>query len=1699
MRKSLFSSPLSKIFLLTAFLFAVNRGTVSAQCGLSPFQEPAGVLTPATGVWNIVNVGSGTFADFNVQTGYIYSFYYTSTSALLNYDWDMTFSTTSSIINYDNTNTPVRDSWTGGQACPVRPRPQSLEWYATFNGTVRVNTKTYDNINNLCLNHVPGQGSALLRYKKCPAAADPGGGLNSWNVEAFATTNVNLPNLAARYGYYTDNSIDFNTTSSWAANGNPSQAATWIGCGEIPNDNFTLRARRSGFPCAVYKIYVNNGDDDLQIYVNGNLIHSSACCINSTTQVGNVNGYVLGTGDNMQINLTGVCSGDQTSISIVPQTPMAVNGGTIGGVPDFSNVCEGGVLGNFTNVTSASGGVTGFIGGGTIGYSWEASLDNGATFQTISGVTTDFYNSTTTIPVNGNIIIRRKATDRCGNFNYSNTITLYGRPMPNGNLSPAITTVCPGVEAVLTLNFNPGYEPFSVTFTDGVSNFTRTGVYNGDTIHVISPSSSSIFSFVSVTDSFGCVRTSGFNGNALVQVIQSIVINNVNIDNAQCNGSSDGTITILAVGGQAPLSYSVDNGANFQFSHVFPGLPAGNYDVVVQDNFGCTLANPTNPVVIGEPTAVTHTTTYTDASCANVFDGSVTISASGGTPPYSYTINGGPTQPGSTINGLAAGTYTVYVFDAHNCLDTSSVTISNQYIISVSETAHSDVSCFGGADGSVTVQVNGGIPPYDYSINGVIYQSSGTFSGLSGGTYIIVGRDSKGCTESATVTIVEPGQIGITIDSFTNVLCNGDASGAIYVTTIGGTPGYTFSWSNGEITEDITNASAGVNNVTITDSKGCTGTGSATLSEPFELVLNIASFNHPLCVNDTSGAIDVTANGGVPPYSFSWNNGANTEDLQHLQAGSYTVSVTDANGCQQTISQTLIDPSALVSSIVGTDVTCHGAFNGAADLTVSGGTPPYYYQWSNFQGTEDATALGGGLYYVVITDNNGCQQRDSVTINEPAPLIVSLSVTDITCFNANDGSIASTVTGGTPAYAYLWSSGQNTPNISGLSGGTYALTVTDSNLCSASASGLIINPTAINTSFVINNVSCNLGTDGTVDLIPSGGTAPYTYAWSNGPITEDLTGLSAGVYTLTITDTKNCSKVDSVEVTEPLPLVTSGFIKHVTCAGYQDGFIDITAYGGTLPYSYLWSNGASTEDVAAMPGGNFTVTVTDANNCIVASLYVVIEPTPLVVQLVASDVSCYGGSNGTVAAIPSGGTTPYEYLWNNFITDSFQIGVPAGKYTVLLSDSNGCHTYDSLDIIQPPVINITGTTTDVLCNGQTTGSIDITVTGGTPGYAYDWSFGIFHTEDIDSISAGIYSVTVTDANFCTGADTFSVAQAYNLNYNLSSSSPQCYGANNGFISVDITGGTLPYSYTWNTAPVQHGATAVNLFGGTYTLTVTDSVNCSVTVSATINDPLPIIIDAVSTDSKCSNTPTGSVVVTVTGGVPPFKYELNGILQSSPNFTGLLPGNYVILVRDANSCEGTTTFTVSSPPVFTVDLQAPQFVILEGMTTQLIAYANSSQSPILNYIWNPDSLLSFTNCVDPSNCFNPYATPQFTTVFTVTVMNADSCYASDTVTIIVEHEPSSFIPTAFTPNDDGLNDRFEFDILGATTIEVSVFARWGERLYYNAAQPNGITGANGWDGTKDGKLVPYDTYVYQMKITMFDGKTKDRAGTVTLMN
>ncbi|QQS27657.1 MAG: SprB repeat-containing protein [Sphingobacteriales bacterium] len=387
-------------------------------------------------------------------------------------------------------------------------------------------------------------------------------------------------------------------------------------------------------------------------------------------------------------------------------------------------------------------------------------------------------------------------------------------------------------------------------------------------------------------------------------------------------------------------------------------------------------------------------------------------------------------------------------------------------------------------------------------------------------------------------------------------------------------------------------------------------------------------------------------------------------------------------------------------STIVTDVSCFGGTNGAINLTVTGGTSPYTYNWGGGVTTEDLTGLSTGTYNVTVTDSNSCTATTSATVNQPASAMsLSTIVTDVSCFGGTNGAINLTVTGGTSPYTYNWGGGVTTEDLTGLSTGTYNVTVTDANGCTATTSATVNQPAvAMSLSTSVTNVSCFGGTNGSINLTVTGGTSPYTYNWGGGVTTEDLTGLSIGTYNVTVTDANSCTATTSATVNQPASAMSlSTIVTDVSCFGGTNGAINLTVTGGTSPYTYNWGGGVTTEDLTGLSTGTYNVTVTDANSCTATTSATVNQPAAAMsLSTIVTDVSCFGGTNGAINLTVTGGTSPYTYNWGGGVTTEDLTGLNTGTYNVTVTDANSCTATTSATVNQPaPAMSLSTIRTDV--------------------------------------------------------------------------------------------------------------------------------------------------------------------------------------------------------------------------------------------------------------------------------------------------------------------------------------------------------------------------------------------------------------------
>ena len=574
--------------------------------------------------------------------------------------------------------------------------------------------------------------------------------------------------------------------------------------------------------------------------------------------------------------------------------------------------------------------------------------------------------------------------------------------------------------------------------------------------------------------------------------------------------------------------------------------------------------------------------------------------------------------------------------------------------------------------------------------------------------------------------MTQPAQPLAVTHTQTNVLCYGDATGAIDISVTGGTPAYNYAWNTGITTEDISGLPIGAYSVQITDANGCQVNYSATISQPIA-PLSLTGLVTPIpCFGQSNGAVNIAVSGGTTPYTYSWNNGLyTTQNISSLVAGTYQVVASDSNACTISKSFVVTQPQGpLVLSETHTDAGCLGP--GTIDLTVSGGSTPYSYFWSNLTANQDITNASAGTYQVNVEDASGC--ADSLTvqiIDLSVPIVPTLLASNILCLGDSTGSVDLTITGGVAPFEYLWSNGDTTQDVSALPAGSYAVQITDANGCSAEDSVTLTQPLSLmSLSETHTDANCLDTIAGAIDLSVTGGTPGYTYLWNNGAVTQDITGLQNGLYVVTVADANGCEQELPIQILDPSNTVMVSTIVHpVNCFGGADGWIDLSPSGGTPGYVYDWGTGAVVQDIYNLAAGQYYVNVEDVLGCGMFLAFDVTEPdTTLTATSTNYNVVCLGDINGIVDLHVSGGTVPYTYAWNTGETTQDLYNLSAGSYSVIVTDSNNCTAQYTAQVTQPSsLLTMTLFPSSALCFGQPNGGVDLSIAGGVPGYTYSWS------------------------------------------------------------------------------------------------------------------------------------------------------------------------------------------------------------------------------------------------------------------------------------------------------------------------------------------------------------------------------------------
>ncbi len=1041
---------------------------------------------------------------------------------------------------------------------------------------------------------------------------------------------------------------------------------------------------------------------------------------------------------------------------------------------------------------------------------------------------------------------------------------------------------------------------------------------NGRTTQNISGIGAAAYT-VTVTDANNCSTTAAITVTQPTAVtVTALVTSDYNGNQISCFGASDGTAQATAAGGTGTIGFVWSNALS---SDIATGLSSGVYTVTATDLNACPA---TASVTVTQPTAVSVTSVITNVSCFGGNNGAVNISVSGGQAAYTFLWSNAATT--EDISGLSAAVYTVTVTDLNGCSITRSVTVTEPSLLTATST-QTNISCFGGTNGAVNLTISGGVNPYSFNwSNGVTTED---ISALAFGTYTVTVSDANSCTVVNFVTLTQPTILNASTTQI-NISCFGGSNGSVNLTVGGGQSPYSFSWSNGRITEDISGLSIGTYTVTVSDANGCITVTSATLTQPALLTASTNGTNIS-CFGGSNGAVNLTVAGGTIPYTYNWSNGRTTEDISGLTVGTFAVTVTDANACATVTSATITQPTALALSIANTDVTCRFGANGTVNTTVSGGVLPYTYQWSNGATTASLNNVSSGTYLVTVTDANACIITGSTFIIQPATSVVAnvLSTINVSCFGASTGVFDADALGGTPNYTFLWSNGATTQDLSGIPAGTYSMTATDQVGCTATVTTTIAQPIQLlGTVIQYSNyngsaITCAGASDGAVRVSASGGVGPYTFIWSTTPAqnTQLISGLNAGIYTVSIIDANGCQNTRSITLNDPLPLQTTFQQVNVSCFGNCNGQIIANAVTGTGTlgingYEYRIFGPGQTGSVFSninnftnLCPGNYVVEVRDGNNCTIALNITITEPAVLAVNAIATAVSCNGQSNGTATATVSGGTTPYSFVWSNGQSTASISALVAGNYTVTVTDANNCRTIANINIAEPTVLAATVTVTPPSCNGSPDASATAIPTGGTAPYTYLWSNGT-QLQQTFGLAAGIHSVTITDASGCVAVRSFSVTYPTVLTATFSGINLGCFGVSNGSATVNPAGGTAPYTYLWNNG--QTTSTATGLTAGIVSVLVSDFRGCQTIAFVTISQPSMIAAALISTTNvNCNGGNDGTATVAGSGGTAPYSFIWsNG--QTTATATGLAIGSYTVTVSDINGCSTSTVANILQP-------------------------------------------------------------------------------------------------------------------------------------------------------------------------------------------
>lgn len=1191
-------------------------------------------------------------------------------------------------------------------------------------------------------------------------------------------------------------------------------------------------------------------------------------------------------------------------------------------------------------------------------------------------------------------------------------------------------------------------------FTNITTPYGITGYQwsNGQTSSICSNLTPGLYK-VTVTDEFGCTVK---DSTTIVNIPAPNI--SFNLHHSKCiNGIGSAKANITnAVGGVTYTWYNYNN------TDSVSNLNQGKYELLVVDGRGCQDIDSAEIKYYPKPIL---SLSKVNDNCSSM-TGAVFTNISLGTPQFKFLWNTGDTT--ANLTNKSSGKYIVTLTDSVGCQAIDSVTLTStpKPLVSISKI---DANC-NLSNGKAKATITGGKTPYIYNWDNFI--NSDSIVGLDSGKHIFTIIDSNLCEVKDTIQI-EKIQFPDLIFNITNDNCTYKI-GAINTTITGGKSPFTLNWSSGLGTnKNVSNLNAGNYTLDLVDSLGCAVSKVATVSDtagpvvslnvteatcglsngsitatvsssqtPLSyfynnipsnkdtfginggtyilktidnrgcikldtsvlqliLPLNYSSINKDASCGLNNGKIKLVPTGGKAPYSYIWNGSTSTADsLDNLVAGVYKFTISDSKGCLKSDSITITQKGFPSISFSTTSSVC-SLPNGSVTTNVIGGVSPYSYSWSNSSSNPNLANVLSGIYDLTVTDNANCTVSSQVSLTNRGITSVTLNTQQPKC-NINNGKIHSVINNAVLPVTYTWSNAQNLDSIVNLSPGTYSLTVTDSLNCTVTSNSILVNQRSPELSLASVKANCNIN-NGKVFSIVNFGTAPFSYIWSNTSPAANITNLDSGTYTVEVTDALGCKDTASSYVNRTSMLnVSSTQVKSV--CSKANGSISLSISGGSPAYSINWSNGETTTTISNKLPQTYTVSVTDIDMCqVVSNINLLDYSKPIIIPKIV-DAIC-SKNNGSVKAEIVGGTKPFNFLWSNGATIDSISSLAPGYYTLKVTDSMGCIDTNKVTInngLTPKLyLDITNATCEKP-NGMAVASLP----RGVPPIIYNWSNGVFN-DTLLNVVAGKYYLSVLDARGCDIFDSVTILGTMNPVINFTTQNSYCLQAN-GSATTTITLGTPPFNYSWSNGTTNKDL--LNVPSLTYSLTVTDNVGCKANKNVTINeDPNTLKATFVYSDLKCFNDNSGDVTISAVGGDRPYQYKSSVSNYGVDSFmTGLSAGNNSIYVKDNKGCLYYDTFTLKQPPIITISTQSMKNLLCYNDSSGSIEILASGGVTGFSYSWDRSpSIFSIANNLKAGQHI-------------VTVKDKNNCTMTKAIVLT---EPNDIVVTdkIKTPNCFGYSD------------------------------------------------------------------------------